>query len=245
MGITISYISFSLKERTKIIKRYFRVSLLCYNSSVGDKMEPKYKYMDTVEFSSKDKTYSGKIQTYKNEGEIVYDILGIDTCVGTMFKDIKESSIIRKISKTVLCYIERNDKYLMLLRNKRKNDYNKDKWLGIGGHIMNKEDKEDALIREVKEETGLDLLDYKERGIIYFHDTNYLEIMYLYTSNSFRGFLTPCDEGTLAWIEKKEIFNLNLWDGDKYFLKEMMDTCEYFEMHLYYEDGNFIRSEKI
>lgn len=219
---------------------------MCYNSAGygGDILSPKYKYMDLVEFKASDEIYSGKILRVSFLDMPTYEILGHDENDEVIFDNIKEDCILRKISHTVLCYIERNNKYLMLLRNKRKNDYNKDKWIGIGGHIIDKEEPEDALVREVKEETGLDLLDYKPRGIIYFHDTNYLEIMYLYTSNSFTGFVTPCDEGTLKWQDKDKIFSLNIWEGDKYFLKEMMESDEYFMMDLYYEDGFFIRSEK-
>ena len=56
---------------------------------------------------------------------------------------------------TTLCYIERGDEYLMLHRVSKKNDVNKDKWIGVGGHFENQESPEECLLREVKEETGL------------------------------------------------------------------------------------------
>ena len=34
---------------------------------------------------------------------------------------------------TTLCYIEKDDSYLMMHRTVKKNDVNKDKWIGVGG----------------------------------------------------------------------------------------------------------------
>ena len=66
---------------------------------------------------------------------------------------------------TTLCYIEKDDSYLMLHRVSKKNDENKDKWIGIGGHFEEGESPEDCLLREAKEETGLTLTSWKFRGI--------------------------------------------------------------------------------
>lgn len=56
---------------------------------------------------------------------------------------------------STLCYIEKDGKYLMLHRTKKKHDINKGKWLGIGGKFEEGESPEECIIREVKEETGL------------------------------------------------------------------------------------------
>ena len=60
---------------------------------------------------------------------------------------------------TTLCYIEKDGKYLMLHRTKKEKDINKNKWIGVGGHAEETEGPEDCLLREVKEETGLDVKD--------------------------------------------------------------------------------------
>lgn len=65
---------------------------------------------------------------------------------------------------TTLCYIEREDSYLMLHRVKKKNDLNENKWVGIGGHAEEGESPEDCLLREAMEETGLLLTSYRFRG---------------------------------------------------------------------------------
>ena len=98
-----------------------------------------------------------------------------------------------KIDKTVLCYIKKDDSYLLMLRNKKHDDLNESKWIGVGGHIEKGEKKEEAVIREAKEETGLDLLAVTYRGEILFINDDYQEVMYLFTSDKFQGNLIECD----------------------------------------------------
>ena len=138
------------------------------------------------------------------------------------------------MDKTVLCYLEKNDCYLMLYRNKKEHDLNEGKWIGIGGHIEQGETKEEALIREIKEETNLDLKSFKYYGEIIFVNDDYSEVMYLYTSNDFTGDMKPCDEGELRWIKKSEILNLNLWEGDRIFLPMLMSGKDNIKLKLVY-----------
>lgn len=136
---------------------------------------------------------------------------------------------------TTLCYIEKDNKYLMLHRVSKKNDINKDKWIGVGGHFENRESPEDCLLREVKEETGLTLLSFKFRGIVTFIADDYpTEYMCLYTSDSFEGEIGKCDEGKLQWIDKDKIPLLNLWEGDKIFLKLLSENSPFFSLKLVY-----------
>ena len=73
-----------------------------------------------------------------------------------------------KSQLTTLCYIEQDDKYLLLHRVKKKNDINENKWIGVGGHFEAGESPDECLLREVFEETGLTLSSYKFRGIVTF-----------------------------------------------------------------------------
>ena len=141
---------------------------------------------------------------------------------------------------TVLCYLKKDNQYLFMLRNKEKNDLNEGKWIGIGGHLEPGESKEEALIREVKEETGLTIKTYNYRGEILFINNDYQEIMYIFTSDDFSGELIECDEGELSWIDKDKILDLNLWEGDRYFLKPLLDSNKGIKMTMRYKDKQLV-----
>ncbi len=146
---------------------------------------------------------------------------------------------------TTLCYIEKDDKYLMLHRVKKEKDINKDKYIGVGGHFEYGESPDECLMREVMEETGLRLLSYKARGIVTFiygdpanPEDRIVEYMHLYTADEFAGELIDCDEGTLEWIDKSEVYNLPVWEGDKIFFRLLEEREEYFSLKLVYNEAN-------
>ena len=75
---------------------------------------------------------------------------------------------------TTLCYIEKNNEYLMLHRVKKENDVNHDKWIGVGGKFEENETPEECLLREVYEETGFTLTFLKNTTYIEFY--NYQDV---------------------------------------------------------------------
>lgn len=136
---------------------------------------------------------------------------------------------------TTLCYIEKDGEYLMLHRVLKKNDVNKDKWIGIGGHFEYGESPEECLLREVREETGLTLLHYNFRGLITFISDDYQpEYMCLYTADEFEGEMISCNEGILEWVPKNKIRELNLWEGDKIFFRLLDENAPFFSLKLCY-----------
>ena len=141
-----------------------------------------------------------------------------------------------KSPMTTLCYIERDDSYLMLHRVSKKNDVNKDKWIGVGGHFEEGESPDECLMREVYEETGLTLTSHRFRGIVTFSQEGYgTEYMCLYTADGYEGELKPCSEGVLEWVKKEDLLQLNLWKGDLIFLKLLKEDTPFFSLKLVYE----------
>ena len=129
---------------------------------------------------------------------------------------------------TTLCYIEKDNKYLMLHRIKKEHDINKDKWIGVGGHFEHGESPEDCMFREVMEETGLTPLSYRFCGIVTFlsdmgTEKEAWEYMCLYHIEEFKGEIKECDEGVLEWVDKEKILDLDLWEGDRLFLRYMQE----------------------
>lgn len=147
--------------------------------------------------------------------------------------------------ETVLCYIKKDDKYLMLYRNKKKSDPNKGKWMGVGGHIENGETPDEAMKREIKEETGLTVKSYQFKGTALFINDNYQEKMYLYVVSCFDDSLIDCNEGELQYFTIKEIYQLNMWEGDKSFLPYIFGDGEYFELELYYKNDVYIKTVRV
>ena len=130
----------------------------------------------------------------------------------------------KRMLLTTLCYIEKGDQYLMLHRVKKEHDINKDKWIGVGGKFEDKESPEDCLFREVREETGLTLTSWKFRGIITFVTDRY----------ETECEMIECNEGNLEWLDKKEVFNLKVWEGDKIFFWLMQHDAPFFSLRLEY-----------
>ena len=137
--------------------------------------------------------------------------------------------------QSTLCYILRGDDVLMLHRVKKKNDINKDKWIGIGGKFEPEESPDKCLLREAAEETGLTLTQWKCRGILTF--LNYCcegEYIYLFTADGFTGQLKECDEGDLQWVSRDFLDQLPQWEGDRIFLKLLWQDAPFFLLTLRY-----------
>ena len=150
-----------------------------------------------------------------------------------------------KMRNTTLCYIEQNGRYLMLHRVKKDQDLNRDKWIGIGGKFESGESPENCLLREVEEETGLQLDPWRYCGIVTFVSEEWgTEYMHLFHSDSFHGTLRECGEGVLEWIDKSALQNLPaLWEGDRIFLRLMEEGGPFFSLKLCYRGDSLIGAE--
>ncbi len=135
---------------------------------------------------------------------------------------------------TTLCYIENENSYLMLYRNKKKNDENQGKYVGIGGHFLENESPYECIIREAWEETGLDITPIY-RGIVTFISDKYeTEQMHLFTCKKYSGSLTTCQEGELVWVEKNDLDKVPMWQGDRIFFDLLEKREDFFNLKLEY-----------
>ena len=150
----------------------------------------------------------------------------------------------KQVVLTTQIYLEKDNKYLMLLRNKKAHDINEGKWIGVGGHMEKGETPLECVIREVKEETGLTLNSALLRAKIYFTSDDYDELIYQYTSSDFSGEVIECNEGVLKWIPIKDVLSLPTWEGDKYFLEPIINNEDYFEISLVYKNNKLVAVER-
>ena len=149
------------------------------------------------------------------------------------------------MKNTTLCYIEHNGKVLMLYRNKKKDDENKGKWIGIGGKFKENESPEECMLREVYEETGIKLKEWKYRAVITFvSDCFEGEYMHLFTAKADSFDFTDCKEGELKWIDKADLLSLNMWEGDRIFLELMSKNEDFFSLKLCYEGDKLKKAVK-
>ena len=129
---------------------------------------------------------------------------------------------------TTVCYIKRRksfpEEFLFIYRNKKENDINHGKNIGIGGHIEGDETPYQCNIREVFEETGLKLNSSTYLGLVIFSDLSISSqrfLMHVYFSDSYEGSenLPACTEGELNWLTVDEFLSGPHFEGDEYFLK--------------------------
>ena len=136
---------------------------------------------------------------------------------------------------STLCYVIRGDQVLMLHRVKKKNDVNKDKWIGIGGKFEAEESPDECLLRECREETGLRLTSWQCRGVVTFlQEGGEGEYMYLFTAEEFEGNLHDCPEGDLQWVSPEFLYRLPMWEGDRIFLDLLWRNAPFFLLTLRY-----------
>ena len=144
---------------------------------------------------------------------------------------------------TTLCYIERDQCWLMMHRVKKEEDENAGKWIGIGGHLEENESPEECIRREALEETGMNLTSLKLRGIITFILPDWgNELTFLYTAQTDTVEFKECSEGVLKWIPITEVMDLPLWEGDRIFLPLLLTREDVFSLKLNYEPGGRLSS---
>ena len=138
------------------------------------------------------------------------------------------------VELTVLCLIHQKDRYL--LQNRLKED-----WKGFtlpGGHIEKEESIVDAVIREMKEETGLVIRNPKLCGVKQFPIENGRYIVFLFRTDEFSGEVASSEEGEMVWVEKSELPKMNTVN-DLLPLLRVMEEDDLTEFQYVVEDGKW------
>ena len=167
----------------------------------------------------------------------------------------------KTLVNTTLCYIEKDGCYLMLNRTKKEHDYNKDKWIGIGGKFENGESPEDCAVREIREETGLIVEpgDLEYCGIVTFVDVSnvgevaarnacfspeaYTEFMHVFRARRFNGsLLENCDEGELEWVPIAKLKELPHWQADEIFYDFLEQNHPFYSLKAVYKNNRLIET---
>jgi 8-oxo-dGTP diphosphatase len=140
-----------------------------------------------------------------------------------------------------LCYVQQNSQTLMLRRCKKNNDIHFGKWNGLGGKFEPGESPEECAVREIKEESGLDVNRLEMKGIITFPDFDAKNdwLVFLFTANTSSGKLIDSPEGDLAWIDNDSILNLPLWEGDRLFIPWLKNPG-FFSAKFVYKQGKLL-----
>lgn len=123
------------------------------------------------------------------------------------------------VELTVLCLIYKENKYL--LQNRVKED-----WKGYtlpGGHIEKGESVADAVVREVKEETGLTIYNPKLCGLKEFPIENGRYIVFLFKTDEFDGEVISSEEGEMHWIDREKLSEVNTVKDFEELLQVMLD----------------------
>ena len=126
----------------------------------------------------------------------------------------------------------------MIYRNKKPNDMHEGKWNGLGGKFEPGETPEACAIREIYEESGLRVDEPELRGFLTFPAFSNDEDWYafVFVATKFTGELIDSPEGDLHWIDDEKVLDLNLWPGDRIFLKWLAQDA-FFSGRFDYVDG--------
>ena len=143
-----------------------------------------------------------------------------------------------------LVYVKRPGQTLMLHRVKRAGDMHQGKWNGLGGKLEGGESPEACAVREVLEESGLQIVAPALRGFLTFPSFREDEDWYcfVFVADTFHGELIDCAEGVLAWVDDEKLLELPLWPGDRIFLP-WLEQPRFFSGKFVYVDGALVHHE--
>ncbi|MFW5888226.1 MAG: 8-oxo-dGTP diphosphatase [Patescibacteria group bacterium] len=145
-------------------------------------------------------------------------------------------------NKATICYLIDSEGRLLL--QKKSKGFGKGKWNGPGGKIEKGETPKECVQREVKEETGIEVLKVESRGELEFifpHKPEDNFYCYVFVARDFQGEPEDKGEGELKWFKKEELPLSRMWDDDRYWLLEMLEG-NFVRKRFYFDKNNSVQS---
>ena len=149
--------------------------------------------------------------------------------------------------RAVLCYLKRDSRYLLLLKAMGK--FGGGFWNAPGGKIENGESSEDAVVREVREETGLLVRTLEKIGMLEFYFGPEKQkpdwTAEVFSSSDFSGSLVESDEGRLEWFEEDRLPMDQMWEDDRYWLPLLVKGSKFHGIFWFTSDMKKLLSHEI
>jgi 8-oxo-dGTP diphosphatase len=114
------------------------------------------------------------------------------------------------------------------------------KWNAPGGKMEPGETPEQCVLREVLEETGLEIIKLTSHGSLRFHMDGKEElsfVVYIFSTRSFKGEVKSSDAGEVRWFDVDNVPYDAMWDDDKYALPLILKGRK-FDMDVYFDEKN-------
>ncbi len=146
------------------------------------------------------------------------------------------------LKKVTLCYLVNNDRHEVLLAMKKRG-FGEGWWNGVGGKLNDGETVEEALIRETREEIGVELISFKKIGVIAFYfegakASGFDQEVNVYLADSWRGSPKESEEMRPQWFNMDKLPFDMMWPDDRYWLGNALKGNYISASFLFDSNGN-------
>jgi 8-oxo-dGTP diphosphatase len=108
-----------------------------------------------------------------------------------------------------------------------------------GGHVEKDEIFQESIIREIREETGLEIKNPQLGGIYHWTKSGVHNVLFLYKANEYSGSLKSSEEGQVYWIPLEEFKQKELAGGMEYVL-QILESPQVNECYMHLENGKYV-----
>ena len=145
------------------------------------------------------------------------------------------------VSPRTLCFITHGNRVLLLRGASDKRIW-PDQYNGIGGHVEAHEDVRTSALREIQEETGIEVTELRMRGTITIPTamTHTGILLFVFTATATSADVRPSEEGSLTWVDHRRLGNFDLVEDLPELLPRvlaMAPTDEPFSAHYHYDEN--------